>query len=130
MVSPSAELFRATGSEAEAERSRIHSSFQFRSLLALPKEYSRQNPRALGYGNISWRGSSVSAELFAETCRKVGFECISQELVNWDTHRYFLLDAFSTFRKAKSGHARVFQNRDFMKQCYELIENARAVIAT
>jgi len=48
-----------------------------------------------------WRAPSMTAKLFREYCRRAGFHCVSQELVNWYRGKC-LIDAFSIFTRPGS----------------------------
>jgi 2-polyprenyl-3-methyl-5-hydroxy-6-metoxy-1,4-benzoquinol methylase len=78
----------------------------------------------LGYSKLNAR-ADTTAQLFANLCNEAGLHCASQELVNWDTHRYFLTDAFSIFSHADIPNT-VIKNRNFMKGCFEVIKLAGA----
>ena len=53
------------------------------------------------FENEHWRGTSVSADLFAENCCKTGLVCVSQEVVNWGGTPY-LTDCLSVFSMPQS----------------------------
>ena len=62
-----------------------------------------------------WRASDVSAAGFEDACRSFGLQCISQELINWHSHR--LIDSLSIAVPKASGWARqnvVRRNPNFM----------------
>jgi 2-polyprenyl-3-methyl-5-hydroxy-6-metoxy-1,4-benzoquinol methylase len=83
----------------------------------------------IGYTTTSWRAPSVNAELFASLCESAGLKCISQELVNWDTHRGFLIDTFSIFchrEFAAQSVNRISKSREFMHNCRGIINLAAA----
>lgn len=99
------------------------------------KDYSNLKylPRKLRtmirYGKTSWRADTVNAELFEQLCKNAKLHCVSQELINWDTHGLFLTDTFSIFCKKVSARNcvnQVIKNRNFMEQCKYVIKLAGA----
>jgi ubiquinone/menaquinone biosynthesis C-methylase UbiE len=66
-----------------------------------------------------WRAESMSAELFAELCRRAGLVCVSQERMNWVFGRH-LTDCLSVFARPGSrwdrGAPRSVVNRDFRRE--------------
>lgn len=76
--------------------------------------------------NDGWRAYSMSAKIFEEICQKVGMQCISQELVNWDGDR--LIDCFSTLTLNSSkwaGPNKIIKNPGFMDEA-KMISQANA----
>ena len=64
-----------------------------------------------------WRGTSVTAEVFADICERVGLHCIYQEKMNWACGRY-LIDCISIFTRKGSKWDRpnrVWSNPGFMQ---------------
>jgi len=88
------------------------------------KRFDRIPPRArtplLARGLIDqrhMRASTVSAEWFADACRKVGLRCVGQELVNWGTKR--LIDCMSVTTRPGAPLDRpnvVVRNPNFMAE--------------
>jgi SAM-dependent methyltransferase len=100
----------------------------------------------------NWRGATVSARRFEETCQAVGLQCIQQELVAWypaystpwgphhprryryvgrflDRYASILNDCFSTFCRPGSRWAspnHVVVNRAFMAEAASLARRAPA----
>ena len=69
-------------------------------------------------GPHHWRSQIMTAPLFREMCEKTGFQCISQELVNWGTEG-LLIDSFSVFTPKDSKWSReprIIENPWFMKE--------------
>jgi ubiquinone/menaquinone biosynthesis C-methylase UbiE len=72
-----------------------------------------------------WRALSMTAERFDAACRAAGLQCITQELVNWNTRR--LIDCLSTFAKADSKWSRtplVVENGEFMAEARQVKRRA------
>ncbi len=64
-----------------------------------------------------WRANSMSAEKFEKFAEQAGLQCISQELINWDSRH--LIDCISRFTLKNSRWAqpnRVLRNNDFMRE--------------
>jgi SAM-dependent methyltransferase len=64
-----------------------------------------------------WRALDMTAERFRELCETAGLQCISQELINWNTRR--LIDCMSIFTRPSSRWARpnrVFENHGFVAE--------------
>ncbi len=64
-----------------------------------------------------WRAPSMTAAKFAAYAEKSGLQCISQEMVNWQSKR--LIDCISIFTPKGSKIARenlVFRNGNFMRE--------------
>jgi SAM-dependent methyltransferase len=69
------------------------------------------------------RALSVTAARFEQIARAAGLQCISQELVNWSSHR--LSDCLSTFTRQGgrwSGLNRITQNPGFMAEARRIRE--------
>ena len=67
--------------------------------------------------NLHMRAQSVTAELVADLCEKVGLRCIGQELINWGGP--ILNDCFSAVTPVGSRWGedhRVLRNREFMAE--------------
>jgi len=67
--------------------------------------------------NDGLRALSMTADLFAAYARRVGLECISQEIINWSSKR--LIDCFSIIAPLTSKRARpngVLRNPSFMRE--------------
>jgi SAM-dependent methyltransferase len=67
--------------------------------------------------NDGLRAISMTADLFETCARRVGLQCISQEIINWSSKR--LIDCFSVFTPVASKRARpnaVLKNPNFMKE--------------
>jgi cyclopropane fatty-acyl-phospholipid synthase-like methyltransferase len=64
-----------------------------------------------------WRALSMTAREFREHCEAAGLQCITQELINWDTRR--TMDCMSTFTTRSSSWARpnrIIVNPGFMAE--------------
>ena len=64
-----------------------------------------------------WRALSMTAARFREYCEASGLQCVTQEMVNWNSRR--LIDCFSTFAPVGSRWAaptRVVRNPGFMDE--------------
>jgi SAM-dependent methyltransferase len=53
----------------------------------------------------AWRSETMTAELFAEQCRRAGLACIGQEKISWESGHY-LIDALSIFTPEGSSRER------------------------
>jgi len=65
------------------------------------------------------RAESVGAQCFAEICKKVGLQCIGQELINWTLDLPIPIDCFSIFTPQSSVWTRpniVYTNLHFMDE--------------
>lgn len=63
------------------------------------------------------RAYSMTADKFRTYAEKAGFQCISQEIINWRTKR--LIDCISVFTKTgshKYNKCKTLRNKDFMKE--------------
>jgi hypothetical protein len=49
----------------------------------------------------AWRAETVTADAFADACRRAGLSCISQEKIRWE-RGFYLLDTISTFTRRGS----------------------------
>lgn len=66
-----------------------------------------------------WRAETVNAEVFAQSCSRSGLQCISQELLNWNTHLPLPIDCISIFTREDSKWARgnvVVKNMQFFQE--------------
>ncbi len=64
-----------------------------------------------------WRARSMSAELYADLAAKAGLQCISQELINWNSRH--LIDCISVVTPKDSCWQRdnqVIRNPNFMRE--------------
>lgn len=77
--------------------------------------------------NDGLRAISMSADLFESCARRVGLQCIRQEIINWSSKR--LIDCLSTFTPSGSKWARpnaanvpnvIVKNPDFMKEAEQI----------
>src|SRR5205085_9880200 len=50
--------------------------------------------------NDGLRAISMTAESFEQCAKKVGLQCVTQEIINWNSER--LIDCFSTFTPFRS----------------------------
>ena len=74
--------------------------------------------------NPHWRAESMTAEKFADSCRRHDLQCISQEMINWDGN--VLCDCISVFTNSQSEFRQsnvITKNRRFMKEA----ANAKAM---
>lgn len=82
----------------------------------MPKVSNRLSRLGL-LDNDGLRALSMTASLFETYARRVGLQCISQEIINWSSKR--LIDCFSIFTPVASKWARpnaVLRNPYFMKE--------------
>lgn len=64
-----------------------------------------------------WRSTSMTAELFQQYCKKAGFHCVGQELINWNKGKC-LIDALSFFARPDSRWTKetvYVENGDFVR---------------
>ena len=83
----------------------------------------------LGVDNVAiqWRAASMTAEKMASLCEKNGLQCVSQELLTWETN-YVLIDCISVITTKESIWARknmLVKNRSFMKEAHSLSRISR-----
>lgn len=81
---------------------------------------------ALPFENRHWRAESVSAELVAAACERVGLSCTGQETVNWGQEE--LTDCLSLIARSGSRHDRppaTLENPLFMAEAVRLAELAK-----
>lgn len=74
---------------------------QYRMLTAaarrVPSRFlNRLIARGLVIDIVAWRAESVTADWFAQACRRNGLACMTQELISWE-HGPYLMDTISTF---------------------------------
>lgn len=66
----------------------------------VPKKLRRRFvERGLVTDVFAWRAESVTADAFADACRRAGLTVLGQEAINWE-HGAFTIDALSTFARA------------------------------
>ncbi len=73
--------------------------------------------------NRHWRGRSMSAKKMQQFAKENDLQCISQELVPWNTNR-FAIDCMTTITKNDSiwfRENKVFKNMFFMKEANNLL---------
>jgi ubiquinone/menaquinone biosynthesis C-methylase UbiE len=84
--------------------------------------------RATGLGLLPrthWRDPTVSASWVATKCRELGFQNVSQELVNWRNGSRFLIDCFTTIRLGPAQPSTLIHNRSFMRDAREIRRSAQ-----
>lgn len=68
-----------------------------------------------------WRARSMTADKFRAFAEEAGLQCISQEIINWETKR--LIDSISIFTKKdpyKYEECKVIRNRNFTKEVKQI----------
>jgi ubiquinone/menaquinone biosynthesis C-methylase UbiE len=78
-------------------------------------------------GPLQWRDFTVDAAKVEALAQDHGLQCISQELLRWQTKRTYL-DCFSTIVKKNSPRARsnrVLRNSTFMRDLRKLLQLSR-----
>jgi hypothetical protein len=91
--------------------------------------------RKLGFcDNVSnqWRATTMTAAKMALFAKQYGLQCVSQELVNWES-KFVLIDCLSTIVPHNSQWARenrVFRNKGFMAEAKNLSELGRLYART
>lgn len=91
--------------------------FRFKDMV--PKKWRRPLKRAglLDYDEM--RATSVTAAWFEKEAQRLGFSCLSQELIPWGGKR--LIDSFSIIKKGLSERPnQVIANPNFIKRAYEI----------
>jgi len=72
--------------------------------------------------SLLWRDFSVDALKVEALAKEYGMNCISQEMIPWDT-KSILIDCFTTMKKNNSSGARtnrVLRNKNFMREAANL----------
>lgn len=66
----------------------------------------------------AWRAPSVTAATFAAACTASGLQCVSQELVNWESGPLLTdcLSVVTPFGSPRAHPNRVIRNRGFMRE--------------
>lgn len=72
--------------------------------------------------NCHWRARTMTAEKMAMFAKEYDLQCVSQELVTWNT-KSAMIDCFSTIVRAGCGWSRqnrLYRNRGFMREARSL----------
>jgi SAM-dependent methyltransferase len=104
---------------------RVELQFQ---LSRIPKLYRLlEKLRICDNLTTQWRAQSMTAAKMASFAHEYDLECVSQELVNWET-RFVLVDCLSTLVPRGSTWSRpnrVFKNAGFMREARHLLDLSR-----